>query len=93
MNGAPTSRLSVEDGVDVHDRPAADRASLADEMRRIRGAQAAVTAWVDSHRRPPLQAHHALRSAEERVYSGTCCELYVAATIAVTKCVVDGRRW
>jgi hypothetical protein len=65
---------------------------LADELRRVYDAQAAVTARADSHRRPPLQAHHALRSAEERVHSGTCCVLYAAATIAVTKCVVDGRR-
>jgi hypothetical protein len=93
MNDALTSRLSVEDGENAGHSSAADRASLADELRRVDDAQAAVTAWVDSHRRRPLQAHHALRSAEERVHRGTCCALYAAATIAVTKCVVDGRRW
>jgi hypothetical protein len=92
MNDALTSRLSVEDGENAGHPSAADRASLADERRRIRGAQAAVTARVDRHRRPSLQAHHALRSAEERVHSGTCCALNAAATIAVTECVVDGRR-
>jgi hypothetical protein len=44
----------VEDGKDARDRPTTDRASGADEPRRVHGAHAAVATRADRHRRPSL---------------------------------------
>ena len=57
----------VEDGKDARDRPTTDRASGADEPRRVHGTHAAVATRADRHRRPSLQTHHA-----HLVCTGTC---------------------
>jgi hypothetical protein len=51
----------------ARDRPTTDRASGADEPRRVHGAHAAVATRADRHRRPSLQTHHA-----HLVCTGTC---------------------